>query len=200
MSWIKTIPYDEANPSLRRLYNKVSGPDKNVDNVLLIHSLRPHTLKGHMTLYKSVLHHTENTLPKYYLETIGIYVSQLNECSYCVQHHFEGLNRLVGSDKARHILQALQVQQPEIYFDTQYSAGLHYAKKITLDLHSLTQDDVKALQSAGFTDGQILEINQVSSYFNYVNRSVIGLGVNTDGDVLGLSPGDTDDPDNWQHQ
>ncbi len=37
------------------------------------------------------------------------------------------------------------------------------------------------------------------SYFAYANRTVLGLGVNTDGDVLGLSPGDNDDPDNWSH-
>jgi hypothetical protein len=39
----------------------------------------------------------------------------------------------------------------------------------------------------------------VVSYFAYANRTVLGLGVNTDGDVLGLSPGDNDDPDNWSH-
>jgi len=40
----------------------------------------------------------------------------------------------------------------------------------------------------------------VVSYFNYVNRTFVGLGVNTDGDVLGLSPGNSDDPDNWSHE
>ena len=58
MSWIKTIDYAEAEGPLKRMYNRVKGPDDNVDNVLSIHSLRPHTLTGHMTLYKSVLHNT----------------------------------------------------------------------------------------------------------------------------------------------
>jgi hypothetical protein len=44
-----------------------------------------------------------------------------------------------------------------------------------------------------------LEINQVVAYFNYANRTVLGLGVETSGDLLGLSPGDSDDPENWQH-
>lgn len=56
MSWIKTIPYKEATGKLRRLYDKVKGPKDNVDNVLLIHSLRPHSLVGHMAIYKNVLH------------------------------------------------------------------------------------------------------------------------------------------------
>ncbi len=38
------------------------------------------------------------------------------------------------------------------------------------------------------------------SYFNYVNRTVVGLGVTTDGDIIGLSPNNSDDPNNWNHK
>ena len=55
------------------------------------------------------------------------------------------------------------------------------------------------MRAAGWDDGEILEINQVTAYFSYANRTVLGLGVNTDGDILGLSPGENDDPDNWNH-
>ena len=81
MSWIETIDYADANGKLKKIYERVKGPDGNIDNVLKLHSLRPHTLTGHMTLYKSVLHHSENSLPKWYLEALGVYVSQLNKCS-----------------------------------------------------------------------------------------------------------------------
>jgi hypothetical protein len=37
------------------------------------------------------------------------------------------------------------------------------------------------------------------AYFNYANRTVLGLGITTDGEVLGLAPGDRTDPDNWTH-
>jgi len=98
MSWIKTISYADADPSLKRVYDKVKGPDNTIDNVLSIHSLRPHSLTGHMSLYKNVLHNSNNTLPKWYLEAIGVYVSYLNECNYCVQHHFAGFKRLLNDD------------------------------------------------------------------------------------------------------
>ena len=67
MTWIKTIPFDEATGRLRKLYQKVTGPDNNVDNIMLAHSLRPHSMVGHMALYKNVLHNSNNTLPKWYL-------------------------------------------------------------------------------------------------------------------------------------
>lgn len=59
---------------------------------------------------------------------------------------------------------------------------------------------VDALRSQGLDDGEILEINQVAAYFAYANRTVLGLGVTTEGDVLGLSPGDGKGPDDWQHR
>ena len=56
------------------------------------------------------------------------------------------------------------------------------------------------MRKSGLDDGEILEINQLVSYFNYVNRMVVGLGVNTDGDIIGLSPNDNNDEENWGHQ
>lgn len=59
---------------------------------------------------------------------------------------------------------------------------------------------VKGLREAGYDDGEILEINQVAAYFAYVNRTVLGLGCSTEGDVLGLSPNRSDHPDDWSHR
>jgi uncharacterized protein YciW len=49
------------------------------------------------------------------------------------------------------------------------------------------------LREAGLDDGEILDLNQIVSYFAYVNRSVLGLGVPIDDGPLGLSPDDTSD-------
>lgn len=68
MPWISTISYENANGKLRQLYDRVKGPNNNIDNIMMIHSLRPHTMDGHMAIYKYVLHHASNTLPKWYLK------------------------------------------------------------------------------------------------------------------------------------
>lgn len=201
MSWIKTIDYPEADGPLKRMYDRVKGPNNNIDNVLLIHSLRPHTLAGHMTLYKSVLHNSNNTLPKWYLEAIGVYVSFLNECDYCVAHHFAGFARLINDDKkANQFFECVKNDALDNFFDHHYDFGIEHAKQLTKAHASITKKDIEALKKAGFSEGEILEINQVTSYFNYVNRMVVGLGVNTEGDIIGLSPNNNDDPKNWNHQ
>ena len=200
MSFIKTISYKDADRSLKRLYDKVKGPNDVIDNIMLVHSLRPHSMIGHMALYKNVLHHKNNTMPKWFLETIGVYVSLLNNCNYCVDHHFQGLKRLLNDDiRAALIKKKLITNAYETIFDKDYSLVLRYAENLTKNITQISEKQIDELKNEGVSDGQILEINQVISYFNYANRTVIGLGVSTDGDVLGLSPNDRDD-ENWNHK
>lgn len=201
MTWISTISYKEATGALKRLYERIKGPDDNVDNIMAAHSLRPHSMEGHMALYKYVLHHPRNVLPKSYLETIGVYVSMLNKCDYCADHHFAGLSRLLSDkDQASAIWRALSGGGLAEVFDAREVAGLKYAGKLTAAAEEVSAADIDALRAAGFDDGEILEINQVTAYFAYANRTVLGLGINTDGDIMGLSPGDSSDPENWSHQ
>lgn len=201
MSWIDIVPYNEATGKLKKLYDRVKGPNNNVDNIMLAHSLRPHSMEGHMALYKKVLHHTNNTIPKWFLETIGVYVSQLNNCDYCVEHHLNGLKKLLNDDeKYTNIQQNLQSQQLCKLFDNKYEKALNYAKLLTLNPASVLKSTIDELIEVGFTNGEVLEINQVTAYFNYANRTVLGLGVNSTGDILGLSPNNSSDENNWNHQ
>jgi uncharacterized peroxidase-related enzyme len=200
MSWIRIVDPADAVAPLAEIYARVAGPDGHVDNVLTVHSLRPHTLVGHMTLYKNVLHHRGNTLPKWYLECIGVYVSHLNQCGYCVAHHLAGLARLLDDGaRANALLTAMSAHRFEGLLDAKCAAGMIYVRRLTEAPALVAEHDIAALGAAGFDDGEILEINQVAAYFAYANRTVLGLGVTTDGDVIGLSPGDNADEGNWSH-
>ncbi|MDH3637235.1 MAG: peroxidase-related enzyme [Gammaproteobacteria bacterium] len=200
MSWIKTISYAQAKGRLKTLYDRVKGPDDNIDNIMLAHSLRPHTMEGHMALYKYVLHHGGNTVPKWLLETIGVWVSLINDCAYCVEHHYAGLQRLLGdNERAEQILNALSAANIDAApLTPAEKAALNYAETLTRTPGKIKQDAIENLRRHGFDDGQILEINQVTAYFSYANRTVLGLGVSTDGDILGLSPG-SEQSDDWSH-
>ena len=201
--WIEHVPFAGADDRLRTLYQRVSGPDGHVDNIMLAHSLRPHSMEGHMALYKSVLHHSANAVPRWFLEVLGIYVSLLNHCSYCVEHHFAGLCRLLGDEhEAASMRHALERELFAEQFDAAQVRALEYARQLTRHVEnaSALEQGVRAMRDAGLGDGEILEVNQVVAYFNYANRTVLGLGVTTDGDVLGLSPGNSAEPDDWSHR
>lgn len=199
MSWIKIISYEEAVGKLKALYDRVKGPQNNIDNILQIHGLRPHSLEGHMALYKNVLHHRDNTLPKWFLENMGVYVSHLNGCEYCVQHHFAGMKRFLNDEiKSQKIWDAIKNNSLNQVYDAKQLAALEYARELTQYPEEIKEATIQNLREAGWNDGEILEINQVVSYFAYANRTVQGLGVNTQGDVLGLSP-NSHEEGNWSH-
>ena len=201
MTWIKTLSYDEADDRLRKLYDRVKGEDGQVDRILQAHGLRPHSLQGHMTLYKNVLHHSGNTLPRWLLEALGVYVSILNGCRYCVDHHYQGMMRLLADEtRSTAIAAALEEGVPERVFSGRELALIRYAERLTLDPRHVDEALVATLKDEGLDDGEILEANQVIAYFAYANRTVLGLGVRTDGERLGLAPVSTEDPEDWGHR
>lgn len=200
MSWIETIGYESSGGRLRKIYDRVRGPDGQIDNILRLHSLRPHTLEGHLALYKSALHHTGNRLPVWLLEAIGTYVSLLNGCDYCLDHHFEGLRRLLADDeRAGAMRTAMEKGDLATGFDDREAEILRYAERLTRDPAAVSEDEILRLRAAGLQDGEILEVNQVTAYFAYANRTVQGLGGTTEGEVLGLSPDSTDNTGDWEH-
>ena len=201
MSWIDTIAYEKADAKLKALYDRVTGPNNNVDNIMMMHSLRPHTMEGHMAIYKYVLHHRDNTIDKWFLETLGVWVSTLNKCEYCVEHHFAGLKRLLNDDKkATQIRSAIDTNKIEVApLENCQKTAMEYARKLTHNPGSIREESIEKLRADGYTDGEILEINQVCAYFSYANRTVLGLGCSTKGDILGLSPNNNDDPNDWGH-
>ena len=199
MPYIKVIAPGEASGRLRKIYDRVTGPGGQVDNVLQIHSLQPHTLEGHMALYKAVLHHPRNRLPRWFLEAIGVRVSLLNDCDYCARHHAAGMERLLRDEQQHYaaLREQLDEAQPGLPFSAREQAALSYVDRLTRSPGDVSAVDVQALRENGWKDGQILEINQVAAYFAYANRTVTGLGVDTEGEVLGLAPDDK--TEDWHH-
>jgi len=198
MAFIDVIGPESAEGRLAKIYDLVSGPKGQVDQVLQIHSLRPHSLQGHMGLYKAVLHHPRNQLPTWFLEAIGVRVSQLNNCDYCAKHHRAGMKRLMSKwpEKFEACAAELKRQNPGNPFTPSEQAALVYATKLTKQPGDINAYDIEQMREAGLTDGEILEINQVASYFAYANRTVTGLGVTTEGEQLGLAP---DESESWHH-
>ena len=185
-SWIKMINDEDADEELKIALNEAKTPHGTVDNVLRVHSLRPSTMIGHMKLYKSVLHDKKNTIPMWFQETISSYVSMINNCDYSFENHWKNAVFLINDkEKSEKIRFALENNKPENFFENKELALLIYAKKLTLNPGKINQKDFQELKKAGLNDGEILEANQIICYFNYVNRSVNGLGVTTQGDIVG---------------
>ena len=185
-AWISMVEDEEADDQLKQIFDVARTPHGTLDNVMRIHSLRPASMIGHVTLYKSVLHSDEITLPLWFLEVIAAYVSILNSCEYSLTHHWNNAVRLIdNAQRVEAVQTALRSQSFENTFNEKEIAILHYSKKLTCDVGKLKKVDVIKLKQAGCDYGEILEVNQVAAYFNYSNRVLNGLGVSLDGDKIG---------------
>jgi len=188
MTWITIIEPEEADGKLKKIYERSAGGGQ-VDQILLAHSLRPHTLEGHMALYRAVLHHSANTLNQAFAEAIGVVVSRANGCDYCTDHHLAGMRRaLADPERAEAWTRALENGPRDEVFDTRQRAGLAYAEQLAVAPADISEGEIDVLRKSGWNDGEILEINQIAAYFCYANRTVLGLGVTTAGEKLGEHP------------
>ena len=185
MTWIESVSLEQATGYLSTLYEKHQRPNHSIANIYSAHSLRPHTLEGHTALYQAVLGHPDNVLARWFLETVGLYVSILNGCAYCIDHHtYAGRLAYPGESSGwSSIVRALMEDSIEDVFDGKRLVFLAYVRTLTLDAAGLTAKSIDMLREAGARDGEILEVNQVVGYFSYANRVALGLGVTLDGEI-----------------
>lgn len=190
-AWITMVADDQASAELKEALAEARTPHGTVDNVMRVHALRPSTMRGHLGLYRAVLHDDANTVPMWLQETIAAYVSALNECDYSYSNHWANARHLIRNQpgaapaRAERIEAALKADAPEQAFEGAELAMLRYARKLTRSPGAMAIDDLEAMREHGVDDGEILEVNQITGYFNYVNRLLNGLGVTLEGDVVG---------------
>ena len=185
-AWIRMVSLEEASGFLKEMYRKVMTPIGTVDNVMRVHSLRPQTMNGHYTLYKSVLHQEDLSLPLWFLEAVAVYTSILNDCDYSLQHHYSNFEKLHDNPEwCRSLRDALRERAPGKILVGKKLALMRYAGKLTREPVAVIEEDIITAREEGATDEEILEVNQVCVYFNYSNRTLNGLGVSTEGDSIG---------------
>ena len=180
MAYIQTISESDAQDELADLYKRVGNPDGTVDNVMMIHSLNPDSLRTHFEMYTAAMH-KPSPLTKAEREMVATEVSRLNGCDYCLTHHNHGLKRLLPED--RHDAANELRQGKHDLLNEREQAMVHYARKLTTTPQKMNADDVKVLHDNGLDDRAILDLAQCIGYFNYVNRIVTGLGVSLDDEV-----------------
>ncbi len=181
MAWIQIIDEDEATGDLKAIYDDITQQRGKMSNIMRVHSLHPAAMQAHMALYLKIMF-SRSALRRADRELIATVVSARNGCPYCVNHHAEALN-FYWKDEAR-VAQATQDYRA-LDLPEKTRAMLDYAVKLTEAPSSVTEADVEAMRRAGVTDAAILDVNLITSYFNFVNRIAEGLGVAFDPEEVG---------------
>ena len=173
MAWIKQVEENEAEGKLKEVYKNILGKRGKLANIMKIHSLDPDLMQNHLDLYTSIMFN-KSGLNREEKELVAVVVSALNNCAYCINHHAEALNYYWKDDEK---ISALISDYKSLDFSIRVHAILNYAEKLTLTPSLINEYDIQNLRIHNLTDEDILNLNSVVSYFNFVNRIATGLGV-----------------------
>lgn len=173
MAFIDTVDEQAATGELKEVYDKLLRSRGKVANIMKVHSLNLSAMQAHMDLYLAVMF-GRSGLKRAERELIAVVVSATNGCAYCVQHHAEALNNYwKDSERVRHLTRDFR----HAGLSGRETAMLEYAVKLTNAPETMAEADVAALRAQGLEDGDVLDLNLITSYFNFVNRIALGLGV-----------------------
>lgn len=173
MVWIKVIDENEAVGDLKEAYEVIREKRGKVSNVMRVHSLNPEAMQKHLELYVTLMFGASG-LSREDRELIGVVVSNLNSCDYCVRHHATALNHYWKNDGK---IATLLSDFKAVDLSDRQRKMLFYVHKLAVSPGETFREDVQVLREIGFTDEDILNINLITSYFCLVNRIVLGLGV-----------------------
>lgn len=173
MSWIKEIDESNATDKLKENFEEIKQKRGKISNIMKVHSLNPEAMKRHMELYVTLLF-GRSGLSREIRELIAVVVSNTNQCNYCINHHAEALNHF-WKDKQK-IKKFLQNHKTANISEKKQKI-IDYVTKLTKKPEEMKKTDIENLLNIGFTDEEILNINLIACYFNFVNRIALGLGV-----------------------
>lgn len=173
MAWIKQINEKDASGKLKEVYDEIMNTRGKISNIMKIHSLDIVSMKNHLDLYLSIVIKDSN-ISHEEKELIAVVVSSLNNCNYCIHHHAEALKKF-WDDEVK--INMLISDYKSIEFPIRVHAILNYAEKLTVTPGLVNEYDVQNLRIHNLSDEDILNVNLIVSYFNFVSRIANGLGV-----------------------
>jgi uncharacterized peroxidase-related enzyme len=173
MAWISTIDEAHAEGPLLEIYGRVRGKRGKLSNIMKVQSLNPPAMAAHLELYMALMFERSG-LSRAERELIAVVVSAENDCEYCVRHHCAALGAY-WQDENR--VRTAAEDHRSLDLPPRLRAILEYSELLTRDPGAVQDNHVKAMRAQGLPDEEILAVNLITAYFNFVNRVAQGLGV-----------------------
>lgn len=110
-------------------------------------------------------------------EVIAMFVSGLNQCSYCAGVHGRTADA-IGTDSE--LLTGLQSGQDDDAVPPKYRPLLELVRKVTQESYRVTAQDVAEVRQVGWSEQAVVHAVLVCALFSFMNRVVDGLGIMAD--------------------
>jgi uncharacterized peroxidase-related enzyme len=174
MAYIKMIEPGEATGRLKEIYDHILEKRGKIAEVHKIQNLNPESIVNHMDLYMTVMF-GRSPLKMVQREMMAVVVSAANGCEYCQVHHCEAVNYYWKDSKKTAQLRKDFTKLELSKIDRRLC---DFARNLTRQPEAAARElFIEPLKEAGLSDRAILDATLVVSYFNFVNRMVLALGV-----------------------
>lgn len=144
---------------------------------------RPRTFEPFTQACEQIMR-APSALPADIRELLGSYVSKLNACPYCHDVHNEAV-------KAHGLKATLTTQLVDDLENADIESRLKplfsLAEKMTKHAYKVTQQDFDVCMQAGLSEDEIQDGIYVTCLFNFMNRLVSTLGIESNDDYLALA-------------
>ncbi len=171
MTRLNALNPDQASGKAKDLFTAVNSKLGMVPNMMRTMGNSPALLGGYLS-FSSAL--GEGTLGARLGTLIALTVAEANQCQYCASAHtFIGKN-LNGLDDTR-----IESARTLGKIDGKTDAALAFANTLVEKRGHVSDSDVNAVLSAGFTQGEVGEIvghvalNTFTNYFNNTAKTVV---------------------------
>ena len=141
-----------------------------VPNVILANASDLDRLKNFVNFYNRFML-KDGHLSKLEREMIAVVVSSCNKCFYCLIAHGAAVRQL---SKNPILVDELVINYRAANLNERQKLMLNFAAKLTEEPSKIDNSDRNILRKAKFSDEEILEIIEVTSFFNMSNRIAIG--------------------------
>ena len=175
LSLLQKPDKDEMDPEYFEMLEKATDEQMEnwgyINNLFKILPLNPSEHLGFLAFKKSLFDPETTYLPEFEKEMIGIVVSSVNKCAYCLATHSDYLRGMTGDPQW---VDQLAHNWRECYHLTDRQRAMcEYAEFVTRHIAEINAaEQVEKLRAAGMDDHQILECAYVAGFFNYTNRWV----------------------------
>jgi uncharacterized peroxidase-related enzyme len=151
----------EASRSLLEDVKKQLGVAPNLFRMV---ASSPAALQGYVGLLGAL---GNGALPAATHERIALAIAELNACDYCLSAHTYLAMHVAKLDESE-----VSANRSGSSNDARADAAVRFARKVAQLRGHVTDEDVRAVRTAGYTDGEIVEIVQhvaLNTWTNYVN-------------------------------
>jgi len=175
--WIVTVPWQNAKGTLEEAYGWQAKRLGQPAEFTMLGSLYPDLVMERLRLYK-VVEATPSALTAFERLIAAYVTSALNHTPHCSS----GLVHKLEDVEARaDLLEQIRSSPLSIASgDERLDSIVAYAAKLTVSPGTIAQGDIGRLRRAGLEDLDILDLNNIVAYYNYINRVANGLGLRSE--------------------